>query len=117
MSDEKKKYGIGMKQVKYIGSCGRCPACGSRDVKFSLPFEAHLRTVDGKLSKVVLDFRNPQYWLNTTMTKCANCSFEFHLRDVVDDFYKGLEASKQDSGENPAVWSYEFDNFKVEKEE
>lgn len=112
---EDKKYGIGMKQVKFIGSIGRCPACGSKDVKFSLPFEAHLRTENGKLAKVVLDFGNPQYWLNTTMTKCANCSFEFHLRDVYDDFYKGLEASKNDPGDNPVVWSYDFDKFTVEK--
>ncbi len=109
-----KDYSIGLKQVKYIGSCGRCPACGSKDVKFSLPFEAHLRTKDGKLDRVVLDFTNPAYFLKKTMTRCASCNFEFHLRDVKEDFYIGLEASNQDEGENHSKWYYEFDSFKTE---
>ncbi len=109
-----KDFSIGMKQVKYIGSCGHCPTCGSKDVKFSLPFEAHLRTKNGKLDSVVLDFTNPQYWLKKTMTKCALCGFEFHLRDVKDDFYTGLEASNKDEGVNHVKWHYDFDTYKTE---
>ncbi|MHA1682162.1 MAG: hypothetical protein ACTSUE_14590 [Promethearchaeota archaeon] len=112
MSDEN-NYGIGINQVRYIGSCGKCPACGSKDVKFSLPFEAHLETKDGVLDRVVLDFSNPQYWLKVTMTRCAVCGFEFHLRDQKEDFYQGLEESYKKDGENPNKWYYEFDTYKL----
>ena len=68
-----------------------------------------------KLSKVVLDFSSPQYWLNETVTVCAVCKFEFHLRDNNDDFYTGLEASKKAEGDNPTKWSYDFDSYKPEE--
>ncbi|MFX0103245.1 MAG: hypothetical protein ACFFCS_27010 [Candidatus Hodarchaeota archaeon] len=111
--DNNQQEGIGLNQVKYIGTCGRCPACGSKDVQFKLPFEARLETKDGILNRVVLDFTNPQYWLKTTMTKCSHCGFEFHLRDQNDNFYKGLQDSYADEGPNPNIWYYDFDTYKT----
>ena len=110
MSEE--NSGIGMRQVKYIASCGTCPNCNSTSVKFKLPLECHLETKDKKLSKVVLDFRTPQYWLNTTVTTCADCGFQFHLREHNESFYQDLEKSKQDDGDNPNMWYYDFDTYK-----
>ncbi len=79
MSEE----GIGMPEVRYIGSCGKCPNCGSTSVRFRLPLESYLETKEGKLAKVVLDFRQPTYWLNTTTTKCA----ESRIFDFQSSFY------------------------------
>jgi len=110
MSEE--KIGVGMRQVKYIASCGKCPNCGSTSVKFKLPLECFMETKDGKLDKVVLAFRHPPYWLKTTVTTCARCSYQFHLRDHNEKFYQGLETSKQDEGDNLNVWYYNFDEYK-----
>jgi len=107
--------GIGMPEVKYIGSCGKCPNCGSTSVRFSLPLESYLETKDGKLNKVVLNFSSPQYWLKTTTTKCANCGYEFHLRDHNDNFYNGLEEARKTQGTKPVKWYYNFDDYKTEE--
>ena len=111
MSEEE---GIGMPEVKYIGSCGKCPNCGSTSVRFRIPLESYIETKDSKLYKVVLDFRNPTYWLKTTTTKCAKCGYEFHLRDHNDDFYKSLQETREKSGAKPNSWYYMFDDYKTE---
>ena len=115
MKDNNKKIGIDMRQVKYIASAGHCPKCGSNSVKFRLPFESYLETRDNKLNKVVLDFSNPQNWLRKTVTTCAKCGHKFHLRDDNDKFYQGLEASKNDEGDSPTKWSYDFESYKQEE--
>jgi len=106
--------GIGMPEVRYIGSLGKCPNCGKSSVRFKLPLESYIETKDGKLNKVVLDFSSPQYWLKTTTTTCAYCGYEFHLRDNNDNFYKGLEEARQNEGTKPVKWYYEFESYKTE---
>jgi hypothetical protein len=114
MSKEKKE-GIGLPEVKYIASVGKCPNCGSTSVRFRLPLESYIETKDLKLNKVVLDFSNPQYWLKTTTTHCAVCGYEFHLRDHVDDFYKGLQEVREQEGDMPNKWYYQFEEYKTEE--
>lgn len=114
MSKNEEEAGIGMPEVKYIASCGKCPNCGSTSVRFRLPLECYLETKDLKLAKVVLDFRNPQYWLKETVTRCANCGFEFHLRDHNENFYQGLQETREKEGTQPTVWWYEFDNYRTD---
>lgn len=115
MSEEKDKEGIGLPEVRYIASCGKCPNCGSTSVRFKLPLECYLESKDLKLDKVVLDFTNPQYWLKTTTTQCAECGYEFHLRDTKDDFYKGLQETRKKEGQMPNKWYYNFKEYKVEE--
>ena len=115
MTKNDKKIGIDMRQVKYIASIGHCPKCGSDSVKFRLPFESYLETKDNKPNKVVLNFSNPQYWLRKTVTTCVKCGHKFHLRDDNDKFYQGLEASKNDEGDSPTKWSYDFESYKQEE--
>ena len=112
MSEDKE--GIGMPEVKYIASCGKCPNCGSTSVRFRLPLECYMETKDGKLNKVVLDFTNPSYWLKTTTTHCAECGYEFHLREHNENFYQGLEETRQKEGMSPNKWYYEFESYKTE---
>lgn len=114
MSDKKEDMGIGMPEVRYIGSCGKCPNCGSIDVRFKLPLESYIETKDGKLNKVILDFKEPNYWLNTTVTTCAKCGFQFHLREDNENFYQGLEETRQKEGTQPVKWSYDFESYKKE---
>jgi 5-methylcytosine-specific restriction endonuclease McrA len=114
MAEKNEKIGIGMRQVRYIASTGKCPHCGSKDVSFKLPLECYIETKSLKPNKVVLDFTNPQYWLKETTTKCAYCGYEFHLRDHNETFYKGLEESKKDKGDNPSKWYYNFDSYKTD---
>ena len=114
MSNDKKE-GIGLPEVKYIASVGKCPNCGSESVRFKLPLECYLETKDRKLNKVVLDFSNPQYWLKTTTTQCADCGYEFHLREVTDDFYQGLQEVREREGEIPNKWYYQFNDYKTEE--
>jgi ssDNA-binding Zn-finger/Zn-ribbon topoisomerase 1 len=114
MTKNDKKIGIDMRQVKYIASIGHCPKCGSNSVKFRLPFESYLATKDNNLDKVVLDFSNPQYWLRKTVTTCLECGHKFHLRDHNNEFYQGLEASKNDEGDSSVKWSYDFESYKQE---
>lgn len=110
----KETSGIGMPEVKFIGSCGKCPNCGSTSVRFKLPLESYIETEDLKLAKVVLDFSSPQYWLNTTVTTCAKCGYQFHLREHNPDFYQGLEETRRKQGEKPNKWYYEFESYKTE---
>lgn len=111
---EKKKISISIDQIRYISSVGKCPKCGSQDVEFSLPYECHIRTINGKISKVVLDFTNPSYWLTTTKTKCAKCAFEFHLSEHNEEFYSGLEESFKIKKEEIDKFFYDFDSYKKE---
>lgn len=111
MSEESDNEGIGLPEIRYIASCGKCPNCGSTSVRFKLPLESYIETDDLELDKVVLDFTNPRYWLKTTTTKCSECGYEFHLRDHVDDFYKGLQETREKEGQMPNKWSYDFDNY------
>ncbi|MHA1149510.1 MAG: hypothetical protein ACTSR8_14845 [Promethearchaeota archaeon] len=113
MSEEKPS--IGMPEVRFIGSCGKCPNCGSTSVRFKLPLESYIETENLKLNRVVLDFTNPNYWLNTTVTTCAECGFQFHLRDSNPNFYQGLEETKQKEGATPVKWSYKFDDYTEEE--
>jgi hypothetical protein len=110
MSEE----GMGMPEVKFIGSCGKCPNCGSTSVRFKLPLESYIETKDLKLNKVVLDFSSPQYWLQTTVTTCAKCGYQFHLRDNNDNFYKELQETRETEGTTPVKWSYDFDSYKTD---
>jgi hypothetical protein len=114
MVEENNDVGIGMPEVKYIASCGKCPNCGSTSVRFKVPLESYLETKDGILNRVVLDFSSPQYWLKTTTTKCAYCGYEFHLRNHNEDFYKGLQETRQKEGTQPVKWFYDFDSYKTE---
>ena len=113
MSEDKPS--IGMPEVRFIGSCGTCPNCGSKSVRFKVPLESYIETEDLKLAKVVLDFTNPNYWLNTTVTTCAKCGYQFHLRDSNPNFFQGLEETKKKDGANPAKWSYKFEDYTEEK--
>lgn len=63
----------------------------------------------------MLDFTNPRYWLKTTTTKCVECGYEFHLRDHVEDFYKGLQETREEKGQMPNKWSYNFDDYTEEE--
>jgi hypothetical protein len=63
---------------------------------------------------VVLDFRTPTYWLNTTTTKCAECGYEFHLRDHNENFYKELQETREKQGTRPNIWYYMFEDYKTE---
>ena len=114
MAEKKEDIGIGMPEVKYVGSCGKCPNCGSTDVRFKLPLESYIETKNGKLAKVVVDFSSPQYWLKTTVTTCAACGFQFHLRDGNENFYQGLEETRKKEGTQPVKWSYDFNDYKTE---
>ncbi len=114
MAENKEKIGINMNQVKYIGKVGECPNCGSTSVRFRLPLECYLETENKKLNKVVLDFSRPQYWLKTTVTTCAKCGYQFHLRNHNNEFYMGLEESKNDKGDDYVKWSYKFDDYQSE---
>ncbi len=109
---EQEDNGIGMPEVRYIASCGKCPNCGSNSVRFRLPLECYLETKDGKLDKVVLDFSSPQYFLKETVTTCAKCGYQFHLRNHNENFYQGLEETRQKEGKGPIKWYYEFDSYK-----
>jgi len=109
-----KEEGIGMPEVKYIGSCGTCPNCGSKSVRFKVPLESYIETKDLKLNKVVLDFSNPNYWLRTTVTTCAECGYQFHLRDHNENFFKGLEETRKKEGTEPNTWYYDFEDYKTE---
>ncbi len=111
---EENEIGIGMPEVKFIASCGKCPNCESTDVRFRVPLECYMETKDGKLDKVVLDFSSPQYWLKTTVTTCAKCGFQFHLRDTNDTFYQGIEETRQKEGTQPVIWSYDFESYKTD---
>jgi hypothetical protein len=115
MTKNDKKPGIDMRQVKYIASVGHCPKCGSDSVKFRLPFESYLETKDKELIKVVLDFSSPQNWLRKTVTTCVECGHKFHLRDDNNDFYQGLEKSKNEEGNSSIKWSYDFNSYKQEE--
>ena len=114
MTEENNDVGIGMPEVKYIAACGKCPNCGSTSVRFKLPLESYMETKDGKLDKVVLDFTSPQYWLKTTTTKCSYCGYEFHLRNHNEQFYNGLQETRQKEGNQPVKWYYDFDSYKTE---
>ena len=116
MADKENDIGIGMPEVKFIASCGKCPNCQSTDVQFKVPLESYLETKDGKLDKVVLDFSSPQYWLKTTVTTCAKCGYQFHLRDNPENenFYQGIEETRQKEGTQPVKWSYDFESYKTE---
>lgn len=102
---------ISLKEVEFIASVGKCPKCGSTNVKFDLPLECHLETKDGKLNRVVLDFTNPNYWLKQTVTHCLDCGVAFHLRDVDPNFYQGLKDVQDREEDSPAKWAYEFYDF------
>ncbi|MHA1729652.1 MAG: hypothetical protein ACTSWY_13125 [Promethearchaeota archaeon] len=106
-----KKISISIDQIRFIASTAKCPKCGSKDVQFNLPFECHLKTKNGKLDKVVLDFTNPAYWLKTTMTKCSGCGFEFHLREHNEEFYNDLEKSFKKKKEDINKFYYDFDSY------
>ena len=114
MTNKNNDIGVGMPEVKFIASCGKCPNCGSTDVQFKLPLESFLETKDGKLNKVVLDFRSPQYWLKTTVTTCAKCGYQFHLRDNNENFYQGIEDTRQKEGTQPVIWYYDFESYKTD---
>lgn len=105
---------ITIDQIKYIASVAKCPKCGSKDVKFDIPFESRLETKDGKLNSVVMDFSNPSYFLTNTHTTCLKCSFKFHLHEHDDQFYQGLEKSFKDKKEDVSVFYYEFDSYKTD---
>lgn len=113
MSDDE-KAGIGMPEVKFIASLGKCPNCGSESVRFRIPLESYLETEGKELKKVVLDFSNPKYWLKTTTTHCVECGYEFHLRDNNEDFYKGLQETREREGTSPNKWYYDFESYKTE---
>ena len=105
-------FSIKIDQIRYIAQSAKCPKCGSKDVKFALPKECHIRTKDGKLDKLVLDFKNPSYWLKQTKTYCAKCGIHFHIRKHDENFYQGLEESFNHKNEDIDVWYYEFDSYK-----
>ncbi len=109
-----KEEGIGMPEVEYIATCGKCPNCGSESVHFKIPLESYIETKGLRLSKVVLDFTKPNYWLNTTTTECVECGYQWHLRDSNPNFYKGLEETRQKQETRPVKWSYKFDTYTEE---
>lgn len=109
------KYSISLKEVEFIASAAQCPKCGSKNVRFDLPRQSHIETKDGKLSKVVLDFTKPNWWLKESVTHCLDCGVAFHIRDNMDTgaFYKGLLDVQQSHAdeEAPVKWAYKFYDF------
>ena len=105
---------FGIKQIRFIGKIAKCPMCSSIDIQFKLPFEARLESIKGEVAKIVLDFSNPKYWLKTTMSKCSNCNYEFHLRDHYEKFDEELEKASETEGENLSKWYYDFNSLKTQ---